>query len=284
MGYFGFEIIFLIVLALIWLVFATIQDLRTREIANWLNFSLIIFALGFRFFYSLFSENFGFFFQGVIGLGIFFILGNLLYYGKFFAGGDAKLLVALGAILPFSEIFSLNLKIFVGFLLIFLFTGAIYSLVASVYFSLRNFKKFRKEFSIQLKKNKKLIYSVFILGIIVMVFGFFENMLFVLGILIFVLPYIYVYVKSVDESCMVKKIKTHKLAEGDWLYKDMKIGKKIIKAKWEGLKKKEIRELRKRYKTILIRSGIPFSLVFLISFLILIYFWKTGLLEIFGFF
>jgi len=283
MSYFSFEIIFLIVLALIWLVFATLQDLKTREIANWLNFSLIIFALGFRFFYSLFSEDFGFFFQGLIGLGIFFILGNLLYYGKFFAGGDAKLMVALGAILPFSEIFSVNVGIFVCFLLIFLFTGAIYGLITSVYFSLRNFKKFRKEFSIQLKKNKKLIYPVLFLGLLVMVFGFFENMLFVLGILIFILPYLYVYVKSVDQSCMVKKIKTRRLAEGDWLYRDVRIGKKIIKAKWEGLKKEDIRKLRKRYKTVLIRYGIPFSLVFLISFLILIYFWKTGVLKSFGF-
>ena len=277
MSYFSFEIIFLMVLALIWIAFATIQDLRTREIANWLNFSLIIFALGFRFFYSLFSESFGFFYQGIIGLGIFFVLGNLLYYGRFFAGGDAKLMISLGAILPFSEIFSVNLKIFASFLLIFLFVGAIYSMVTSTYFSLRNFKKFRKEFSVQLRKNKKLLYPVLLLGLIIMIFGFSENIFFFLGILVFVLPYFYIYAKAVDEACMVKKIKTSQLTEGDWLYRDIKIGKKTIKARWEGLKKEEIRKLKKKYKMILIRRGIPFSSVFLISFLILIYFWKIGL-------
>lgn len=277
MSYFSFEIIFLIVLALIWIAFATIQDIRTREIANWLNFSLIIFALGFRFFYSLFSESFGFFYQGLVGLGIFFVLGNLLYYGKFFAGGDAKLLISLGAILGFSEIFSVNLKIFVCFLFIFLFVGAIYSMASSVYFSLRNFKKFRKEFNVQLKKNKKLLYPVLFLGLVIMAFGFYENLFFFLGILVFVLPYFYVYAKAVDEACMVKKIKTSQLTEGDWLYKDIKIGKKTIKARWDGLKKEEIKKLRKKYKTLLIRYGIPFSLVFLVSFLILIYFWGIGL-------
>ena len=40
----GIEI-FLIILALIWLIFAVISDLKTREVPNWLNFSLIIFAL-----------------------------------------------------------------------------------------------------------------------------------------------------------------------------------------------------------------------------------------------
>ena len=104
-----FEVIFLSVFALIWLIFASIQDLRTRMVSNWISFSLIIFVLGFRFFYSLFNENFAFFYQGLIGLGIFFVLGNLLYYGKMFAGGDAKLMIALGAVLPFSENFFKNL-------------------------------------------------------------------------------------------------------------------------------------------------------------------------------
>lgn len=277
MSYFSFEIIFLIVLALVWIAFATFQDLRTREVANWLNFSLIIFALGFRFFYSLFSESFGFFYQGLIGLGIFFILGNLLYYGRFFAGGDAKLMIALGAILPFSESFSVNLKIFACFFFIFLFVGAIYVIAMSIYFSLRNFKKFKKEFGFQLRKNKKLTYPVLFLGLVLMIFGFSESIFFVLGILVFILPYLYIYAKAVDESCMVKKIRTSQLTEGDWLYKNMKIGKKTIKATWDGLKKREIKQLRKKYKIILIRYGIPFSSVFLISFLILIYIWKTGL-------
>lgn len=274
-----YEIIFLSVLALIWMVFAAVQDLKKREIANWLNFSLIIFALGFRFFYSLFSlESFGFFYQGLIGLGIFFILGNFLYYGKLFAGGDAKLMIALGAILPFSENFSTNLKIYIGFLFVFLFVGAVYSLIASFYFSLKNFAKFKKEFMKQYKNYSKLYSLVIILAIILVLLGFFINVLLVyLGIVIFILPYLHLYAKAVDESCMIKKMKTSQLTEGDWLYKDVKIGSKKISARWEGLKKEEIKILKKKYKTILIRYGIPFSPVFLISFLILLYLWKTDL-------
>ena len=67
-----FEVIFLGILALVWIVFATIQDIKSREIANWLNFSLIIFALGFRFFYSLFELNdFNFLYQGLLVLECF---------------------------------------------------------------------------------------------------------------------------------------------------------------------------------------------------------------------
>ena len=272
-----FEIYFLITIAIIWMIFAAVQDIKKREIANWLNFSLIIFALSFRFFYSFFSESFGYFYQGLIGLGIFFILGNILYYIRFFAGGDAKLMIALGTILPFSESFSSNLWIFSVFLLVFLFTGAIYTIFSSVFFSMKNLKEFKKEFNKQLTRNKKLIYPVLILGLAIMVFGFLDNIFLVLGILIFILPYIYVYAKAVDESSMVKEIRTSQLTEGDWLYKDVKVGKKIIKARWDGLKKEEINQIRKKYRTVLIKYGLPFSPVFLISFLILLYLWKMGL-------
>lgn len=281
-----YEVIFLLVLALIWIIFAVVQDLKKREVANWLNFSLIIFALGFRFFYCLFSQNangFSFFYQGLIGLGIFFLIGNLLYYGRMFAGGDAKLMIALGTILPFSENFFTNVKIFLLFFIIFLFIGAFYSLTISVILSLKNLKKFKKEFHKQLRIKKKLIYLFLFFGIILMILGFIEKVLFYFGILVFISPYLYIYAKTIDESCMVKKVKTSQLTEGDWLYEDLKIRKKIIKATWDGLSKKDIRQIKKNYKEVKIKQGIPFTPVFLFSFIILVlfYFLKFDFLGFF---
>jgi Flp pilus assembly protein protease CpaA len=282
-----YEIIFLLTLALIWIVFASLQDLKKREVANWLSFSLIIFALGFRFFYCLFSQNtsgFTFFYQGLIGLVIFFVVGNLFYYGRIFAGGDAKLMIALGTVLPFSESFFVNLRIFVLFFFIFMFVGAFYSLTISIILSLKNIKSWRKEFFQQLKKKKKLIYLFMFLGLILMVFGFVENLFLIIGIFIFILPYFFIYIKSIDEVCMVKEIKTNKLTEGDWLYKDLKVGKNVIKKSWDGLSKKDIREIKKRYNKIKIKQGIPFVPVFLFSFLILVlfYFLKIDLWNFLG--
>ncbi len=265
-----FEVIFLWSLALLWVVFATIQDLKSREIANWLSFSLIIFALGFRFFYSLFSAgNFSFFYQGVIGLGIFFVLGNLFYYGRIFAGGDAKLMIALGAVLPIYETLLENVRFFFIFLLLLFFLGAIYSFIVSGSLAIKNFKAFRKEFSIQLKKNKKILYFVMCAGLIIMLLGFLNSILFILGVLLFIIAYLYVFAKAVDESCMIKKVNTKNLSEGDWLYSDLKIGNRKIKATWEGLSKKDIVVIRKHYKKIKIKQGIPFSPAFLISMMIL---------------
>ncbi|GBE19811.1 type IV leader peptidase family protein [archaeon BMS3Abin17] len=273
------EVIFLLAIGLIWIIFASIQDLRSREVANWLSFSLIIFALGFRFFYSLFSGgDFNFFYQGLIGLGIFFVLGNLLYYGRMFAGGDAKLMIALGAILPLSNSLFGNFRIFFVFFLIFLFAGMFYSLTWSLVLALRNARAFRKEFFKIFVKNKKILYPVMIFGLIIMLFGFANTLLFYFGTLFFLFPYLYIYAKAVDEACMVKKIKVSELTEGDWLYKDVKVGRKLIKASWNGLSKEDIKRIKKKHRSIVIRQGVPFVPVFLISFLILIgYYFRISL-------
>jgi prepilin signal peptidase PulO-like enzyme (type II secretory pathway) len=70
---------------------------------------------------------------------------------------------------------------------------------------------------------------------------------------------------------MVKNVNVKELTEGDWLFKDIKVGRKVIASNWRGLNKEEISQLRKKYRKVKIRRGIPFVPVFLISFLILIY-------------
>lgn len=275
-----FEVIFLSALALVWTIFAVVQDLKTREIANWLNFSLIIFALGFRFFYSLFSAgDFGLFYQGLIGLAIFFVLGNMLYYGKMFAGGDAKLLIALGAVLPLSKNFYINLETFLYFFIIFLLAGAIYSLIASLRLCMKNYVKFKKEFRRQFNFNKKILILSSLFSIILIILSYLSFYFIFMAILIFIFPYLYFYAKAVDETSMIKNLEVSKLREGDWLYKDIIVGKRTIKADWGGLKKEEIAFLRKKNRKVMIREGIPFTPVFLISLLTLFYLWFNKFLN-----
>jgi len=267
-----FEVVFLCALAIAWIIVAIIQDLRVREVANWVNFSLIIFALGFRFFWSLFeSNNFSFFYQGLIGLGIFFVVGNLLYYGKVFAGGDAKLMIALGSILPFYGTLGDNAGIFVLFILSFLISGAIYGLVSSFVIAFRNKNEFNREFRKQFNERKRIIYFFLVAGILILASGFYLKILFLFGIFAFIFPYLYLFAKSVDEACMVKLISSEKLSVGDWLYKDIVVSGKKVKASWDGLSEKEISFIRKGRKKVLIRTGIPFTPVFLIAFIVLIY-------------
>jgi Flp pilus assembly protein protease CpaA len=273
-----YEMIFLWALTLIYIISAVIQDIKTKEIANWISFSLMVFALGFRFFYSLFQgDGFVFFYNGLIGLAIFFVIGNLLYYGKVFAGGDAKLMISLGTILPYSSNIFSNIQGFFNFILIFLFVGFFYIFASSTFFCVKNFKSFKEEFLKQLKKNKKLMIIAACISILLLLFGFVEKLSFALGLLILFTSFLYLYSKAIDESCMIKEVKTQNLREGDWLYSNLKIGKKIINAKWEGINKKDIRDIKKKYKQVKIRQGIAFSPVFLISFIVFV------LLVIFNF-
>jgi len=268
------EIIFLIAIALAWLIFAAVSDWRTTEIPNWLNFSLIIFVLGFRFFYSLFSPqaDWGFFYQGLIGLGIFFALENLLYYSHAFAGGDARLFLAMGVILPFSNNWMINIEIFISFIFLFLAAGAVYGLFGSGYFAAKNFREFKKEFKKRHKDFLKLSVPIMAIGILAISFAFVYSMILLyFGIIIFVLPLLYVYTKAVDEACMIKRREPEELMEGDWLYKDVKIGNKTIRADWNGLAKADIKLLQKNKREVAIRTGIVFAPVFLASFLALVY-------------
>jgi len=274
----------LVIIGLLWILFASVQDIKSREVSNWLNFSLIIFALGIRFFYSLFEAgHFMVFYQGLIGLGIFLVLGNLFYYARLFGGGDAKLMIALGAVLPFGLIFSVNLNIFIWFLALFLLVGAVYGSVWSVVLMIINFKKFKLEFSKLFYENKKLVFIVMIFGILIIGLGIYDLLFSFLGCMVLFLPFLYIYAKSVDESCMVKKVLVKNLTEGDLLYRDVLVGTKKVEASWEGLDASEIKKIRKFKKFVLIRQGIPFVPVFLISYLVLVYFYFTGFLFSFGF-
>ncbi|MFA5258705.1 MAG: prepilin peptidase [Candidatus Pacearchaeota archaeon] len=265
--------LFLIILALVWITGAVLQDLKRREVDNIWNFSLIAFALGYRLAVSVFLNDYWFILNGLIGLLIFLILGNLFYYLRFFAGGDAKLLIALGTILPFSYDWIVNFKLFGFFILFFLLTGAIYVLFWSFYLVTINFNRFKLEFKKQAKNYKIMIYlglGFFFLGIIL---GFFLDFVFIsLGFVILLFPLLFVFAKSVEESCLIKELTSKQVTEGDWLYCDIMVHGKKIKANWEGVSRKDLELIRKySKKKILIKQGIPFTPSFLFSFIILLF-------------
>src|SRR4030042_2231394 len=81
---------------------------------------------------------------------------------------------------------------------------------------------------------------------------------------------------------MIKNLEVSKLTEGDWLYKDLKIGNKTIKAKWDGLSESEIKMIKKKFRKVKIKQGIPFVPVFLISFIVLVWLYFYFPFETYG--
>ena len=266
----GIENWFLIGLGLIWIIGAVLQDLRRREVDNIWNFSLIGFALAYRLSVSVWGGNYWFILNGLIGFGIFFILGNVFYYSRLFAGGDAKLVIALGAVLPLSYNWIINLKIFGLFILLFFVGGSIYSLIWAFCLMISNWKRFSKEFGKQFKIHKKMFFIALIFVVLWVVGSFILSQVsfILIGLIILLFPILFMFAKSIEESCMVKKLSSDKVTQGDWLYEDIFVGGKRIKSNWEGVSKRELKAIQKwKNKKILVKYGIPFTPSFLFSFI-----------------
>ncbi len=265
---------FLIAIALVWIIGAILQDLKRREVDNLWNFSLIAFALAYRFSFFVYSGKYWFFINGLLGLAIFLFLGNLFYYSRLFAGGDAKLVIALGAVLPLSYSWTSNFLIFGLFIILFLIMGSVYSLVWATVLVFENFGDFKRE----IRKEWNKYYKLFLIVIALAVVGFFAiNYIsnFTLAILLFLIllsfPLLFVFAKAVELSCLKRAVSPDKLTEGEWLYEDIKVGGKTIKASWDGVSAEELRLIKKRYKKdVIIKEGIPFTPSFLLSFLCLL--------------
>jgi len=276
----NYENLFLIILGIVWIVGAVLQDLRRREVDNLWNFSLIFFALAYRLAVSIFSNNYWFVLNGILGLAIFFGLHNLFYYGRLFAGGDAKLLMALGVILPLSYNWITNLKIFGIFILLFLVAGSIYALIWAIILVIVNWNRFKKEFLKQWKNYEKMFFISLGFTILWIVFVFLVSQagLILMGLVVLLFPLLFVFSKAIEECCMVKLVSPKRVTEGDWLYEDIVVAGKKIRSDWNGVSSKDLSLIREKCKRkVLIKFGIPFTPSFLLGFLgLLILAWKYG--------
>ena len=162
-----------------------------------------------------------------------------------------------------------------------MFAGSVYGLFYSFVLVSKHKKQFRKEFSKQFRKNKKLVKVFIILAVLVFIFVLFtrQYLFSLFSLLVLVFPFLYAYAKSIEESCMIKLVSSRDLTNGDWLYKEVKVGKKIIKPNWEGLDEKELAVLQKTKRKVLVKEGIPFTPSFLIAFLALVWLLNNNLLN-----
>jgi len=259
---------FVFAVALLWLIFASVQDVRKREISNWLNFSLIGLGLAFKLVLGL-RGNWNVFIYGLLGFLVFYLLALLVYYLGAVGGGDAKLLMGIGAILPSG---SLGGIIYSGsvFLGVFLIIGAIYSLAYSGVIAWNNKVRFAAGFGHVFGRMWKMYYFILPLFVLVLLFDIGIQFVLLAGLLV-LLPVLYAYTKAVD-SCMIKLISWEELQEGDWIVNDIKIGNRLIRSRANGLNEEEIKLLMKMKRKVFVKYGVPFAPVFLISFLVMVFF------------
>ena len=81
--------IILLSIAFIALVIATITDLKTREVPDWLSYSVIFMGIGIRGIYSLATFDYMYLVYGLAGLGIFVAIAYAMFYTGQWGGGDS---------------------------------------------------------------------------------------------------------------------------------------------------------------------------------------------------
>ena len=97
------------------LTIASISDLRTREIPDWLSYSFIAFGLGLAVIKSSVFLNFSPIIESLTGFIAGLAIGWAMFYLGQWGGGDSKLMMGLGATLGLS--FQFPLDFFASFLM-----------------------------------------------------------------------------------------------------------------------------------------------------------------------
>ena len=271
------EILYL--LLVLTLIILSVLDIKYREVPDWLNYGLIFAALGLRLIHSVLHSDWLFFVYGILGLAVFTGFSYLFYYLGQWGGGDAKTFMAIGAVIGINwNDFSFPII----FLICSIFAGAVFGMIWSIALAIKNKKQFSRHFTFLSKKFKLRQFNFITLSIsimVILILLFLKNFIwvmpfFILSFLILLSLNTWIFIKAVEESCMMKLVDINKLTEGDWLVKDIKINGKIIVAKSKvGLEIRELKkliDLKKKHKLskVLLKQGIPFEPAFLIGFLL----------------
>ncbi len=248
---------------LIGFLIASLQDLKRREVDNWLNlllfFSGMLFILHKTLIYGELSFLINFAFLTFFMLG----LAYLFYFGRIFAGGDCKLLFACGPLLVSIGFIGSFLNVLI-FCLILLSVGAVYGLIWIIGLFFRDFKN-----NIYcLIRYLKTYYFLLLIFSISLFIGFIYQEFFFLGLFLLFTVFLFFIGKCVEKNSLVRIIPSKNLREGDWLEKPLLVQGRKIKASFEGLSLEEIKFIKRYKKFVSIKGGIPYAPVFFFAWIV----------------
>ena len=263
----------LLIITIAWLIIASITDIKTREIPDWISYSLISLAIITRIISSIQIQSFQPILLKLLGLAIGISLSLSLYYTRQWGGGDAKIFMALSAIFIISPAYFnplINMPFLAILLINILLVAVVYSLLYIIFTAVKNKNKFLEE--IKTYKLKKIKIAAILISIILllMAFKFSSNSLIIAAILMLIFPYIIILTKTTEKISMIKLMPINKVTEGDWLAEDIYHNKKlIINKSHPELTLKDIEKLKRlNIKNIKIKYGIPFAPTFLVAVII----------------
>ncbi len=266
----------LILLSLMLLVAGSLTDLRSREVPDWLSYAGIGIGALVRIVWSVTAQEYRHLLDGLTGFALFWLVGAAMYYTGQWGGGDAKILMALGTI---NGVHLQWTDFMLGFLANSLIIGAAYGIVWLGVLSLKNSKQMKILFQHLLAKER-MTHWISLLGFIACAGAalFFSDpnlqaILLVLGVWCVLFLFLFIWLRTVEECCMKKRVPVHQLTEGDWVAKKVIVNnKQICGPHYEGLTSAQLQQLQKlsfrgKIKNVLIKQGIPFVPNFLIAFI-----------------
>ncbi len=274
--------IFLIILGVA-LIIATYRDILTREVPDTLSYGLIVVGLLGGLIVALTTADLAFFLERVYGFLLGMAIGFAMYYGRQWGGGDAKLMMGIGAI------FGFNLSNFriAEFLIFLVLAGAVYGLAFTLYLALiKHRRQFLPAFKADLRtpavhRLRIGLVATGVLCIILLIFVPWELKILVGFFLLalYFLVYSWIFVKAVERTILVKEYPISKLTEGDWIVGDVKARKRVVlKQRGTGITLDDIKLLKQaKVKKVTVKEGIPFVPGFMLAFIALIILEHYGL-------
>ena len=238
----------LISVALAGTAIATISDIKTKEVPDWISYTLIVTGVLSHLAMAASQQTITPILHNLYGLSFAFIIGSSMFYTGLWGGGDAKLLMGLASLIPTYATLNTNAQIFP--LLFTLWTnivlaGAIIGGAVLLQITLKNLNKVKRELSSELKRKEMLILAAII--IVLTILGVTQIKVLPVHIWL-VLPVVYsalLWAQIIERNFMFKFIKPSQLTEGDWVAKEIKIANRIVyKPEKTGITKKYIKNLK----------------------------------------
>ncbi|MGV8169162.1 MAG: prepilin peptidase [Candidatus Nanoarchaeia archaeon] len=278
---------------LVALIYASRTDIKTREIPDTLSLGLIFLGIAIASGTSILFWSYKPLLMSIIGLAIGTGIALLFYYTGQWGGGDAKVLMGLGSLIPLqfiqgntgiAEFVIWNAyPIFGVFLINLLFFGAFYGVFWIFWLAVKNWKTFHLLFREARQERKMLNVRRIFLGVIILFAAvvlilkpdfFIIAGVYVILLLMLIGIYLHMIIKIVEKNYMIKKISVAKLTEGDWVIEKVKIkdAEKHIYTK-TGISEKGIKMLKKMgKKNVAVKEGVPFLPSFLMAYIALLIF------------
>lgn len=269
--------------AICFLAAASLNDIKKREVPNWVSYGLAVVGVSFGLLQSAAALSWQPAAFSIAGLLAALALAAFMFYTGQWGGGDSKLLIGIGAVLglPFSPGFPyLSLgSLVIAFIINFVFVSFLYTVALGTFLALRNRKKFAAQLGIQLKSRRtirRLLLLALALGlaaIIVIQEAYIRVVLAALLTALFLGFYLSLLARAVEKSCMLKSVSPLKLTEGDWIAKDVFVaGKRICGPKDLGVSRQQIRKLvafyrSRKIRAVPVKEGLPFAPAFFFAYL-----------------